>query len=269
MRIIYVDDEKPALDNFKYTVAEFEDIEEVTFFQSGLKAIEWAEAHSADAAFLDMEMAEIHGVELAKRLTAMNPDIHIVFVTAYSKYAIDAFGVDAVGYVLKPYGEEDIRKELDKVKKIRTCPKKKVTIKTIPDFVVYVDGNVIHFGRTKVKELFALFVDRGDRGISSGEVISYLWPERPDDSNTKSLFRVTLKRLMDTLESYGIEDILDTHSREKHIVEEKVDCDLYRIRNGEIDAAKSYHGYYMREYSWGEETNAQISDIFNVNSKNG
>lgn len=261
MHIIYVDDEKPALNNFKYTVEKFEDLDSVNYFQSGIQALEWVKEHKIDAAFLDMEMADINGIKMAKELKALNPDIHIVFVTAYSQYALDAFGVDAVGYILKPYSEEDIRKELDKVKKFRIVPQQRVVIRTIPEFVVSVDGEVIHFGRTKARELFALFVDRGDKGVSSGEAISYLWPDRPNDTNTRALFRVTLKRLMDALESYGIDDIIDTNSREKHLIKDKVDCDLYRIMDGEEEMAKYYHGYYLMEYSWAEETNAWLNRL--------
>ena len=261
MNIIYVDDEKPALDNFIYTTADFPDVESVKTFQSGTEALEWIKTHKADIAFLDIEMSDIQGVELARRIYNVNPDIRVVFVTAYSKYAIDAFGINTIGYVLKPYSDTDIRKELDKLCIAKKDSYSKVVIGTMPDFVVRVDGKVLNFGRQKVKELFALLIDRGDRGISSGEAIAYLWPDKPDDAATKSLFRVTLKRLVDILCEYGIVDILDTSSRDKHVNKNKLDCDLYRILDGDAQASKKYHGYYLREYSWAEEMNALLTEI--------
>lgn len=103
MNIIYVDDEKPALDNFCLTVRNFPNIKNLQLFQSGKEALEYARKNQVDAAFLDMEMQEMHGLELAKRLKKVNPNINIVFVTAYEQYALQAFGVDAIGYLLKPY----------------------------------------------------------------------------------------------------------------------------------------------------------------------
>lgn len=261
MNIIYVDDEKPAQDNFKYTVMNVDYVNSVNLFQRGTEALEWIKSHRVDIAFVDIEMADIQGVELAKRIYEADPKVYVVFVTAYSKYAIDAFGVNTIGYVLKPYGEEDIRKELDKVNKEKTKNGKKIVIETIPDFVVKVDNAPIYFGRLKVKELFALLVDRGSAGITSGEAVAYLWPDKPGDANSKSLFRVTLKRLIDTLQEYGIEHIIDTRSREKHIIADMVDCDLYNILNGNTDAQKKYNGYYMREYSWSEITNALLTEL--------
>lgn len=114
MRIIYVDDEKPAIENFRFTVANFQEVDELSTFQSGEEALEFANSNTVDAAFLDMEMPGIHGLELARALRSRSPEIRIVFVTAYGQYALDAFGVDAVGYVLKPYTAADIRKELSK-----------------------------------------------------------------------------------------------------------------------------------------------------------
>ena len=102
MHIIYVDDEKPALDNFRLTTANFSEIAHLEMFQDGSMALDFARTHTVDAAFLDMEMPGIHGLELAKKLKEHDPHIRVVFVTAYSQYALDAWGVDATGYLLKP-----------------------------------------------------------------------------------------------------------------------------------------------------------------------
>ena len=114
MHVICVDDERPALDNFRLTVAPFLEIESLQLFQEGKAALDWAREYPVDVAFLDMEMPGIHGLQLAMELKEINQNVRIVFITAYGKYALEAFSVDAVGYVLKPYTRKDIRKELDK-----------------------------------------------------------------------------------------------------------------------------------------------------------
>lgn len=258
MHLIYVDDEYPALNNFRLTVAPFLDVESLHMFQDGESALAFAADHPVDAAFLDMEMPGLHGLELAKKLKAQDPNIRIVFVTAYSQYALDAFSVDAVGYVMKPYLTSDIRKELDKVSRIRKIPKHQVEIKTIPTFSVTVDGVPFHMGRRKALELFALLVDRGERGITAGEGIACLWPDRSGDSNTTALFRMTYKRLQDALDEAGVGDIIGSQDNRRFIYTDKVECDLYRILAGDRQEWKRYNGQYLREYSWAEDQNGVL-----------
>lgn len=259
MNVIYVDDEMPALDNFRMTVKNFSMVKNLQVFLGGEEAISWACRNPVDVAFLDMEMQGMNGLEVAKELRKVNRDIRIVFVTAYEQYALQAFGVDAIGYILKPYSRKEVQKELEKAACFRPFPQKRVSIQTIPDFVVYVDGERLVLGRAKTEELLALLVDHGNGGITTGEMISCLWPGRSSDENTQSLCRMTYKRLVDALREVGIEDIIASDGRKKYIVTEKVECDLYRILAGDREALKSYCGEYMREYSWAEVRNAQLN----------
>ncbi|MGN0134939.1 MAG: response regulator [Anaerotignum sp.] len=258
MHVIYVDDERPALENFRLTVENFADVDSLHLFQTGSAALEWAAEHTVDVAFLDMELPDLHGLSLAKGLRKHNQYIRIIFVTAYSQYALEAWGVDAIGYVLKPYSAADIRKELNKAASFRPLAAHRVVIQTIPTFSVTVNGRGLHLSRTKSRELFALLVDRGGRGITTGEGIACLWPDRTNDTNTQSLFRMTYKRLVDALEEAGIGDIIISRENHRYIRVDQVECDLYRILSGDKEAAKKYAGSYLREYSWAEERNAQL-----------
>ena len=136
MRVICVDDEKPVLENFKSKVKDFLEIKNLELFQSAKAALKWVELNPVDVAFLDMEMPQMSGIELARELKKIDRNIRIIFVTAYDQYAMDAFRVDALGYLLKPYTREEIRHELEKASLMRSKPKKSVKIQTIPDFVV-------------------------------------------------------------------------------------------------------------------------------------
>lgn len=263
MHIIYVDDELPALNNFRLTVAPFLDIESLHMFQTGGEALAWAETNPVDTAFLDMEMPGIHGLELARRLKRQNQNIRIVFVTAYSQYALDAFGVDAVGYVMKPYLRSDLRKELDKAARIRDVATSRILIETMPNLSVTIDGKQINLGNEKTFELFALLVDRGEQGIVMDEGIAALWPERSCDRNTEALFRVICKELQDALEEAGAGDIIESQNSRKYIRTDRVECDLYRLLSGDTKAAKKYEGHYLKEYTWAENRNRQLGRMMN------
>ena len=88
-------------------------MESLQLFNSSQQAYEWARKHQVDVAFLDIEMPHISGMKLAESLKALNPDVKIIFVTAYDQYAVKAFKIKAFGYLLKPYTRADIEFEME------------------------------------------------------------------------------------------------------------------------------------------------------------
>lgn len=258
MRLIYVDDEQPNLDNFRHTVKDFPEVKSLDMFTNGEDAVEFAKNNVVDVAFCDMEMPGLHGLALAAKLKEINPQTRVVFVTAYSQYALDAFSVDATGYVMKPYLASDIKKELNKCQASPLPSSRKIVIRTMPGFSVSVGGKAVNISSAKSRELLAFMVDAGDKGVTTGEGITALWPDRPNDANTQSLFRMTFKRLADSLEVADISDILETRGARRFIRCDLVDCDLYRIMSGDSEAKKEYNGSYLQEYEWAETRNARL-----------
>lgn len=243
-------------------------VETLQLFNSGKEALEWARNHEVNAAFLDMEMSGMHGLQLARELHAINENIGVVFVTAFSQFALEAFAADAIGYILKPYTREEVRKELRKVARYVPIAGQSVSITTIPFFSVRVDGVEVRIPSSKCKEMLAFFVDRAGAAASAGEIISCLWPDRGNDEATGTLLRVTYNRLFRLLEDAGIGHILVSKNRQRWLVRESVDCDLYRILAGDQEAGKAYAGEYLREYSWAESTNARLAKLLNYVENN-
>ncbi len=258
MKLICVDDEQPALDNFRLTVEKFPEVGTLMLFSDPDRALQWVREKPVDGAFLDIELPGMGGLELAREMCRLRPELRVVFVTAYHQYAMEAWETDAIGYILKPYSSEDIRKQLDRMIRYRPMPKRRVEIRTIPTLSITVDGDPIFLKRTKARELFALLVDRGETGITTGEGIAVLWPERPGSEDVKSLFRMTLMRLSEALRAVGIEHILVREGNRRAIRVDQVDCDLYRILKGDEDAVRLYSGQYLQEYSWAEDRNGQL-----------
>ena len=261
MKVICVDDEQPILDNFKNRVSGFTQMKSLHLFTDAKEALHWVKEHPVDVAFLDIEMGGINGVDLARRLKEIDRDIRIFFVTAYEQYALDAFKVDALGYILKPYSKEDLQEAFEKASLMRSRKQNKVVIQTIPTFGVSVDGKNLHINRAKAEELFALLVDRAEAGVTARDAIDCLWPERLADENTMALYRVTFHRLLDCLKEVGIDYIIGNEARKKYIHMEEVECDLYQILEGDIGSIQNYAGEYLKEYSWAESRNAQINSI--------
>ena len=257
MRVIYIDSDAAERKRFQFAAAQLPRIHSLELFESAEEALLWAESHVADAAFMEIELPGMSGLEAAQKLTLSIPGIRIIFVTASPCYALAAWQADASGYMLKPYEIAAISKELDKCV-YHPLPSQRVQIQTIPTFSVTVEGRPLSIPGEKLRELLALLVERGERGITTGEGIACLWPERPNDSNAKSLFRMTYKRLHDVLTQAGAGQILVSRDNRRFLQIDQVDCDLYRILAGDSRAAQKYAGQYMTEYTWAEERNGQL-----------
>lgn len=255
MNVVYVDDERPALETFKAKAAKLAPIKNLTLLGDSETALQWAAVHPVDTAFLDIEMPDMKGIELAHKLREKNRDLRLFFVTAYKQYALDAFGVKALGYILKPYTTEEIQEALDLAERLLPEPENHVRIQTMPRFAVWVDDVALSLGGKK-EELFALIVDHGATGVTAGEAIACLWPERGEDERTKTLYRVTFYQLMKALEAAGIRDVISSQGKKKIIQKTRVDCDLYHILEGKAWVDPNVG--YLKEYSWAEPRNGQL-----------
>lgn len=254
MRVIYVDDEDILLENFRLTAKGLSRIDTLHTFNSGEAALLWARENLVDVAFLDIEMPVMNGIELARCLKKLDENIRIIFVTAFEQYALQAFGVDAVGYLLKPYLSEDIDKQLKKASYIKSIPKKEIQIQTMPDFVIRVNGEQLKLGNTKQEELMAFLVDRGENGVTKRDAISCLWQGYSSDS----IYWTTMSRLKAILEKAEIADIIVSNGQRKCINTDMVECDLYQMLKGEASAIENYKGEYLKRFPWAEERNTQL-----------
>ena len=118
MKILIVDDEKPARDRLRQLVEDFGNHEVVAEAANGEQAISMATTHNPDVVLLDIRMPGVDGIETAHHLNAMEVPPAVVFTTAYDEYAVDAFEARAIGYVLKPVRRERLAKALEHAARI-------------------------------------------------------------------------------------------------------------------------------------------------------
>lgn len=136
---------------------------------------------------------------------------------------------------------------------------KSIRIRTFGYFDVFVDDKPIAFRNEKSKELFALLVDRRGGFVSSEEAISFLWEDEPANSVTLARYRKVALRLKNLLEEYGIPDVVESVNGKRRIAAEKVRCDLYDYLSGQDEYAQLFKGSYLTNYSWGENTLAELT----------
>ncbi len=260
MKIMAVDDEVLALEDFEDTCREAGITDEIVKFNNPLDALSYAAVNKVDIAFLDIEMPVIKGIDLARRIKALNRNVRIIFATGYGEYALEAFKVDAVDYVMKPYDVSSIKKAYDKALLVKDAEAENhIFIKTFGYFDVFVDGKSVAFTSAKSKELLALLVDRNGGVVSTEQAVSILWNGREYDDTVQSLFRKVLKSLRSTLEEAGISEILVDNRNQRSIDKSKFVCDYYDYLEKRQASKYKYYGEYMEQYAqWSRDTKDRL-----------
>lgn len=112
LRAIIVDDEAPARDELEYLINEVGGVEVVAKANNTTEAIKALQEYPCDLLFLDINMPDATGIALARALQSLSNSPCVIFITAYSEYAVDAFEVKAVDYLLKPVEEGRLKKAI-------------------------------------------------------------------------------------------------------------------------------------------------------------
>ncbi|MGE5702493.1 MAG: LytR/AlgR family response regulator transcription factor [Clostridia bacterium] len=116
IRIMVAEDERLAREELLYLLEQEEEVELLPSAANGRELLELVSAHEPDVVFLDIKMPEMEGVQAARMLAARKKQPLLVFCTAYENYALDAFGVNAVDYLLKPIEPHRLKQTLARLR---------------------------------------------------------------------------------------------------------------------------------------------------------
>ena len=128
IRAIAIDDEQLILDNLTYIFSKLTDATLVQTYKNPVDALTDYHTLHPDVILVDINMPSMNGLEFAERLREIDTDANIIFLTAYEQYAVDAFKVNAVDYILKPVTSSKLIRSLERVRGSKTTPKKEHTL---------------------------------------------------------------------------------------------------------------------------------------------
>ena len=262
--IIYaVDDEILALKLLENAIMAAAPDAQFQAFSNPEDLLKKAKKQPCHVAFMDIEMREMSGIELAKKLTSLCPSINIVFVTGYRQYMGEAWDLMASGYVTKPVTKEKIMKQLSSLRysaEEDLSEKKRVRIQCFGNFEVFVDGKPLKFQYELSKEVLAYLTDRRGADCTTSEVSNLLWD---DNKNHISYFQHLRTDIRDALEAVNCEDLVQYEWGKLRLNTELVDCDYYDYLAGKVNRFSAYHGEYMKQYAWSAQSSAK--DILDKN----
>lgn len=267
MLIFVIDDEALLLTTETRMIGEVRPDAEIRSFQRAADALACIqnEGLRPDVVFSDIRMPGLSGLEFAVRLRTASPASRIIFVTGYEQYALEAFRIHAHGYVLKPLDPERVAEELaywtkPAAPEPEQAPKgaPKLTAHCFGQFDVFWHGVPLSFERRKTKELLAYLIDKDGASSTAEEVSAALWEEEWDLKLTKNRIRVLVNDLRTTLDRIGMVDLLIRRSGNLAIRRDMVDCDYFRMLDGDAAAINSFDGQYMQQYPWAELTSGRL-----------
>lgn len=221
IRVIIVEDERPILDLMKRLAGRHPLLEVVGTFTSPLEALERYPQLRPDAVFLDVEMPKMGGIELADKLRAIDEELQVVFTTAYPGYAVEAFRVSAVDYLLKPVTPDALERVVGRLSKnhsLRSALRPRSAagdppVRCLGTFETRkADGSLIGWPTRKTEELFAYLLAYPNRLAGKWQLADLLWPDLEEERALHNVHN-TVYRLKKALKEAGLNVEL-THGNE-------------------------------------------------------
>ncbi|MCD1260357.1 response regulator [Paenibacillus athensensis] len=212
---IIVEDEKPNLELMKVIIGRSGHYEIVGAFASPLDALEALKASDGgqmpDVAFIDVEMPRMNGLELARRIREHCPQTEVVFTTAYKEYAVSAFEVAALDYLLKPVTPAGVQRVTSRLTAKRRPASSEPPAANEPLIRCFgglevrgASGSLVRFPTRKAEELFAYLLCHPNRDIGKWLLADMLWPEMSEERVSHNLHN-TVYLLKKLLKEHAIE----------------------------------------------------------------
>lgn len=276
MKALLIDDEKLAVMHMEKLLRELPEFDSIESYTDPAAAVEAARLSQPDVIFLDIVMPEINGMQAAEMMQQASPGSDIVFVTGYDRYAIEAFELNALDYVLKPVQRTRLAKTLTRLSGRRQeaeapeVPAEETMIgcfKTLRPYAVPGSSEVPAFRwrTTRAQELFAYLLHHRERFVAKERLIQQFWPESPFKRASTYLY-TAIYQIRQCLKQSGIHaEIVNTSGGEGytlHLGEVVLDVDRFEtgIRSlGAVTAAtcarhlrlsELYIGDYLADYDY-------------------
>jgi len=216
MKVIIVDDELLAIEVLEILISRIDEVEIVGKYTNPHEAIVDLKNLDVDVIFLDMEMGSVHGLQFAEEIMGEFPRIEIVFVTGHAQFALEAFEVNAIDYLLKPVNFNRLNKTIEKLQEKLllynqksdqiNIKKQGSSIQAMGSFKLFdTERNEVKWRTKKVKELFAYLWQHREKVTTRSRIIEELWGGLPED-RAATLLHTTVYQVRKAIRDIGYEN---------------------------------------------------------------
>jgi two-component SAPR family response regulator len=212
IRVLLVDDEEDALNLLEILLGQIGDVEVVGRFVNPVQAIEALDTTPVDAVFLDNQMPGMTGTEAARKMRAIQPQMPIVFTTAYAEYAVEAFEIQSTDYLLKPIAMNRLQHAVSRIKQAvsavqaRSDASVHSLIRCMGGFsigLLNADNQLLSWKTNKEKEVCAFLIHHEGRPADTALIIESIWPGY-DVKKAKTYFYTCLSYLRKSLQEHDV-----------------------------------------------------------------
>ncbi len=283
MRVGIIDDETPSRELTKLMLSRCDSLEFVKEWSNPIQALADMEIVLPDLLFVDIEMPHLNGIEFAKLVKNIDERIQIVFLTAYDSYALHAFEVPAINYILKPLTKDAILNTIDRIyaQQQNTKPLSEIhqtKFLLFGQVQLYEKGTTIPYKwpTSKTKELFAFLLIQ-QMPINKWALCEILWPDA-DISKVEHTLHSTINRLKQVLRQVAPEMSLLCIDGNYSLSDSSLFCDAlavieFLIPERSISATslrsyrrvlKLYQGslFATEDYTWGFELKEKYEYLY-------
>jgi len=208
IRVMIVDDEEDALNLLEILLKQVGDVDIVGRYVNPVQAIAALREAPVDAIFLDNEMPLMNGMTAARRMREIQPDVPIVFTTAYAEYAVEAFEIQSTDYLLKPLAPNRLQHALSRIKPAASpaASRTEVHIRCMGGFSIPLPDDAsrqLPWKTNKEKELCAFLIHHAEKHVDTALIIESIWPEY-DLGKAKTYLYTCLSYLRKSFVEHGI-----------------------------------------------------------------
>jgi two-component SAPR family response regulator len=285
MRVIVIDDEKAMHLVMKQLLSQIHDVDVAGRYQHPAEAIEHIRQETIDLVFIDIEIGQDNGLEVARQLRSAHRELDIVFITSHKEYAIDSFDSYPLDYMIKPVSKSRLEQTIARAAaKIRgkshatDVPIGKLTVRALGGLEVK-NGQaaLVKWVSKKSIELFAYLLLHRGHPVSKSRIIEHIYPDMPQ-KNAALYVNTTVYQLRKTLHALGHQNIIVNSQEQYWLLLDPIEVDFVlfedrvsqfsNLHSGNIDMALACEQLYTgelfaeRSYEWAVPEQLRLHELY-------
>jgi Response regulator containing CheY-like receiver and SARP domains len=242
MKVLVVDDEPAMLLAMKRLLSRIEGVELVGNFQNAAEALDFIREHEVNLAFLDIKIGEDNGLELARSLRSIYDDVDIVFTTSHTEFAMPAYDVYPLDYIVKPVSGKRLEQTVVRAANRRGASSIDAGSSTSISHRLMIRGlgcfeagsrqsGAVKWMSKKSAELFAYLLVQQGRSVAKPRIIEDVFPEMPR-RNAEVYLNTAVYQLRKALSPHGFKEMILSTQEQYRLDMGLMDVDFIQFEQG-------------------------------------